>query len=176
MVNSGEWFYLNSLLKQKTLSRLQNKNGFTYIIVLLAVVLIGISLMVAGKYWSFIDKKDKEEELLFRGEQYLRAIDGYFKGSHGGANLYPKKLDDLIKDPRSLSPKRYLRKLYKDPMTGEADWLPIIEKGSGRIKGLKSRSEGAPVKEDGFPKRYKSFKGKTSYSDWLFIHKPGMFK
>ena len=167
---------MNLLLKKRAVKRLHNKNGFTYIIVLLAVVLIGISLMVAGRYWSFIDKKDKEEELLFRGEQYLRAIDAYFKGAHGGANLYPQKLEDLIKDPRSLSPKRYIRRLYKDPITGEADWLPIIEKKSGRIKGLKSRSDAAPVKEDGFPKIYKSFKGKASYSEWEFIHKPGMFK
>ncbi|MBE9537157.1 MAG: type II secretion system protein [Proteobacteria bacterium] len=167
---------MNSLWKKGALKRLQNKNGFTYIIVLLAVVLTGISLMVAGKYWSFIDKKDKEAELLFRGEQYLRAIDSYFKGAHGGANLYPQKLDDLLKDPRSLSPKRYLRRLYKDPMTGEADWLPIVEKKSGRIKGLKSRSEATPVKEDGFPERFKAFKGKASYKEWAFIHKPGMFK
>jgi type II secretory pathway pseudopilin PulG len=167
---------LKTLLGKLAFKGLQNKNGFTYIMVLLAVVLIGISLMVAGRYWSFIDKKDKEEELLFRGGQYLRAIDSYFKGSHGGANLYPQKLDDLLKDPRSLNPKRYLRKLYKDPITGEADWLPIIEKGSGRIKGVKSRSEATPVKEDGFPEIYKSFKGKASYSDWEFIHKPGMFK
>lgn len=164
-------------LQQKCLPKgLHNKDGFTYIIVLLAVVLTGISLMVAGRYWSFIDKKEKEAELLFRGEQYLLAIDAYFKGAHGGANLYPQKLDDLIKDPRSLTPKRYLRKLYKDPVTGETDWLPIIEKKSGRIKGVKSRSEVSPVKGDGFPEMFKSFKGKASYSEWEFIHKPGMFK
>ena len=167
---------MNLLPKKRACKKIQNKNGFTYIIVLLAVVLIGISLMVTGRYWSFIDKKDKEEELLFRGGQYLRAIDTYFKGAHGGANLYPKKMDDLLKDPRSLTPKRYLRRLYKDPMTGEADWLPIIEKKSGRIKGVKSRSDAAPIKEDGFPKIYKSFKGKGSYSEWEFVHKPGMFK
>ncbi len=154
----------------------KRENGFTYIIVLLAVVLVGISLAAVGRYWSFVDKRDKEEELLFRGDRYVKAIDTYFKGAHGGANLYPKKLEDLLKDPRSLTPKRYLRKLYSDPMTSKADWIPIIEEKSGRIKGVKSRSKEAPIKEGGFEQQYKDFAGKKSYNEWEFIHKPGKIK
>lgn len=154
----------------------ERENGFTYIIVLLAVVLVGISLAAVGRYWSFVDKRDREEELLFRGDQYVMAIDAYFKGGHGGANFYPRKLEDLIKDPRSLAPKRYLRKLYIDPMTSKADWMLIIEEKSGRIKGVKSRSKEAPIKEGGFQKLYKDFAGKKSYDEWEFIHKPGKVK
>ena len=152
------------------------ETGFTYIMVLLALVVIGLSLSVVGRYWHFIDKKDREEELLFRGNQFVRAIDGYFKSAHGKVKIYPKSFEDLLKDPRSLKPKRYLRRLYKDPFTGEADWVPIIEKKSGRIKGVKSRSTESPIKTDGFPERYKKFKNKGSYDEWEFVHKPGMFK
>lgn len=153
-----------------------NEAGFTYISLLFALLIIGITLSSVGKYWSFIDKKDKEEELLFRGDQYVRAIDAYFKSAHGKVNLYPKKLEDLIKDPRSLTPRRYLRRLYKDPFAGKEGWVLILDKKSGRIKGVKSRSEASPIKEDGFPFRYNHFKGKGSYSEWEFIHKPGVIK
>lgn len=155
------------------LRKLSEESGFTYIIVLLAVVIIGISLSAAGKYWSFIDKREKEEELLFVGRQFITAIDSYFKSAHGGANLYPGKLEYLLKDPRSLTPKRYLRKIYKDPFTGEADWILIKEEKSGRIKGIKSRSDEVPIKTDGFPEIFSDLKGKGSYNDWEFIHKPG---
>lgn len=148
--------------------------GFTYISLLFAIVIIGVSLSAIGRQWSLIDRADKEEELLFRGDQFVRAIDAYYKSAHGQANLYPKNFESLLKDPRSLAPRRYLRKIYKDPLTGEADWIPIKEKKSGRIKGVKSRSDNPPLKEDGFPDRYKYFKGKGSYSEWEFVHKPGM--
>lgn len=148
--------------------------GFTYISLLFAIVVIGVSLSAIGRQWSLIDRADKEEELLFRGDQFVRAIDAYYKSAHGQAKLYPKTFDHLLKDPRSLAPRRYLRKIYKDPLTRKADWIPIIEKKSGRIKGVKSRSDNSPLKEDGFPKRYNHFKGKGSYSEWEFVHKPGM--
>lgn len=154
----------------------QKEDGFTYIMVLLSIVVIGISLAAVGRYSSFANKRDKEEELLFRGDQYVMAIDTYFRSAHGGANIYPKRLEDLIKDPMGLKAKRYLRKLYVDPMTSKADWVLILEEKSGRIKGVKSRSNEAPLKTEGFPERYKDFSGKGSYSEWAFVHVPGRIK
>jgi len=171
MLKPGQTMMRRPLRKQA-----QKENGFTYIMVLLSVVVIGISLAAVGRYWSFVSQRDKEEELLFRGDQYVKAIDAYFRGAHGGANLYPKRLEDLIKDPASLKPKRYLRTLYRDPMTSKADWLLILEEKSGRIKGVKSRSSGVPVKTESFPAGYKDFSGKGSYSEWEFVHVPGKVK
>ena len=154
--------------------RTVSEKGFTYIHLLLIVVIMGISLSAVGRYWSYLDKKDKEAELLFRGDQFVRAIDSYYKRAHGKVNIYPKKMEDLLKDPRSLAPRRHLRRIYKDPMTGEDDWIPIIDPASKRIKGVKSRSEDTPLKTDGFPLVYQSFKDKGSYSEWGFVHVPGM--
>jgi len=158
------------------MERFKRESGIAYITLLLAVVITGISLSAVGRYWSFIDIREKEEELLFRGDQFVRAIDEYFKSSHGGANIYPNSLKDLLKDSRSLAPKRYLRKLYKDPMTGKADWILIREKKSGKIKGVKSSSDKVPVKEDRFPEKYRHFKGRKKYSEWEFVHRPRMHK
>jgi len=158
------------------MERFSSETGFTYISLLFAILIIGITLSSVGKYWSFIDQKDKEAELLFRGDQFVRALDRYFKSAHGKVNLYPKKIEDLIKDPRSIAPRRYLRRFYEDPFTGKPDWILIKDPKSGRIKGVKSRSEKTPIKEDGFLLRYIHFKEKGSYSEWEFIHKPGMIK
>lgn len=156
--------------------RIKDEKGFTYISLLFGILIIGIALSSVGKYWSFIDQRNKEEELLFRGDQFVRAIDAYYRSAHGKVNLYPEKLDDLIRDPRSITPKRYLRKIYKDPFTGKDDWILIKDEKSGKIKGVKSRSDKAPIKEDDFPLLYSQFKGKGSYSEWEFVHKPGMIK
>src|SRR5512139_3904561 len=57
--------------------RTQN-SGFTYIALLAAIVILGISMGAAGKYWSYVLQREKEEELLFRGEQYRLAIERYY--------------------------------------------------------------------------------------------------
>jgi type II secretory pathway pseudopilin PulG len=135
---------------------------------------------MAGTTWKTIMQQEREAELLFRGDQIRRAIEGYFTQRHGpptsggspyAGGTYPQKLEDLLRDPRSVGATRHLRKLYKDPMTGE-DWV-LIKDPSGRIKGVKSASTLKPFKEDGFAKEYESFKGKTSYADWQFVFEPG---
>src|SRR5512136_371706 len=84
--------------------------GFTYIALLAAIVIIGISLGAAGKYWQNILQREKEEELLFRGNQYVDAIRRYSTPVLGRGR-YPSSIDDLFSD----SSKRYLRRKYKDP-------------------------------------------------------------
>ena len=55
-------------------------------------------------------------------------------------------------------------------MTKE-EWDKIIDK-AGRIIGVRSKSEKEPLKKAGFTDEYKSFEGKTKYSEWEFISKP----
>jgi hypothetical protein len=54
-------------------------------------------------------KREREAELVFRGEQYGRAI-ALFQRKYG--NAMPPNLDVLINE-------KFLRKKYKDPMTGQ---------------------------------------------------------
>jgi type II secretory pathway pseudopilin PulG len=169
------------------LQPLRNERGVTLMLVLVLIVILGLSAGMAGTTWKTIMQQEREAELLFRGDQIRRAIEGYFTHGHGqqpqqqrgpgrvgagpGGGTYPQKLEDLLRDPRSVGATRHLRKLYKDPMTGE-DWV-LIKDPSGRIKGVKSASTLKPFKEDGFAKEYESFKGKTSYADWQFVFEPG---
>lgn len=139
--------------------------------VLVVVALVGISAALTGQSWSSLMQREREGELLWRGLQYRRAIESYSAIRHGnGPALFPRSLDDLVKDPRSLSPVRHLRKAYADPMGG-GEWELIKDEG-GRIRGVRSTSSKSPFRQAGFPEGLENFAGKTSYRDWEFIARP----
>jgi len=145
--------------------------GFTYVALLAAIVIIGISLGAAGKYWQNVMMREKEEELLFRGEQYRLAIERYFTALPGRLQ-YPPDLDELLKDSRTATGKRHLRQKYKDPITGE-DFEVIRDQTKGnRITGVYSKSDKEPLRTAGFDDPYKEFEGKKKYSEWKFLYTP----
>jgi type II secretory pathway pseudopilin PulG len=141
-----------------TVKRSSKQSGMTYIGLLLAIVLIGIATAALTPMWSTTVKREKEEELLFRLGEFRRAIAGY-RQDHG---RYPRKLEDLLEDKTQFQVRRYLRRIYPDPMTGEADWkLEFLVDKSGVISGIRdlhSRSQ-----KEGF--RNIPDKG-NRYSDW----------
>ena len=154
---------------------LSTNKGFTYITAMVIVVIMGITLSMAGQYWSTVVKRDREEELLFRGDQIRKGIEIYHKWTaqkHGGKGLYPESLDEMVKSKFSAAPRRSLRQLYKDPVTGKADWVFITDPASKGVMGVRSASNEAPLKSSNFPSAYRDFEGKTKYSDWVFAYGP----
>ncbi len=148
------------------------RGGFTYLSVLILVVISGIALTAASKYWSTVAKREKEKELLFRGDRIKKAIESYYKSAPGGmGQVYPQRLEDLLSDPRYLKLHRHLRKGYRDPMTKEGSWGLVLEAG-GRIKGVFSKSQERPLKKGNFPTEYQAFEKAGSYSDWKFVYNP----
>jgi type II secretory pathway pseudopilin PulG len=126
-----------------------NQQGFTYIIAMLLVVFVGISLMMIGQQWSVTMKRDREAELLFRGNRIQKAIELYAADFEGGqktgrSSRYPLKLKELTKK----NPKRYLQVVYKDPFTGED--FELIKDGKGGILGVRSKSMEKPFDQVNF--------------------------
>ncbi len=78
---------------------------------LVAMSVIAVLLSVALPTWSQMVRRDREEELIFRGEQYARAINQYQRKF---ANQSPSSLDVLIE-------QRMLRKKFKDPLSPNKD-------------------------------------------------------
>jgi type II secretory pathway pseudopilin PulG len=150
--------------------------GFTYVALLVAIVIIGISLGAAGKYWSHVMQREREEELLFRGDQYRLAIERYYVAncpkSAGPClqSILPQSIENLLSDDRFPQAKRHLRQHFKDPMTGED--FELVKDPLNRIAGVFSKSEKTPFKTTGFPDQYTSFEGKTAYNEWKFIYTP----
>lgn len=159
----------------------RGSGGFTYMALLVSMLIIGIMTSVVAQTWKSVSRINKEKELIWIGHQYRDAIRGYYNyraKAHGGAPgaYYPSELKDLLKDPGRLSNYAYLRKIYIDPMTGKDDWVPIRggdASGSSGIIGVRSASDKVPLKQDGFDKVDESFKGKTKYSEWEFKFVPG---
>ena len=148
-----------------------SSGGFTYIAVLVIVVITGILAASLGESMSMIRQREREEELLFRGGQIQDAIERWYKPRAGWQHVSTplRDLQDLLKDPRELANVRYLRRMYKDPMTPEGEWQVITDPNKGII-GVASTSEKAPIKQARFPEKWKHFEGKTKYSDWLFVY------
>src|SRR5258708_6097971 len=89
----------------------RNEQGYVLITMMLVVALLAIAASVALPEISFNIRRDREQEMVHRGVQYSRAIRAYFK-KYG---RYPTRLDDLD----NTNNLRYLRKHYKDPVTGK---------------------------------------------------------
>ncbi len=148
---------------------MRREGGFTYIGLLIILAIMGIGLAATGSLWSTAAQRDREAELLFIGDEFRRAITSYYEGSPGSPR-YPVKLEDLIEDNRFPTPRRHLRRIYIDPMTGKADWGLV--RGPGEVVlGVHSRSTASPFKQANFPQRYENFSGAQSYVDWKFIHR-----
>lgn len=147
-----------------------NQRGFTFLTVMFSIVLIGTMIGAAARQLTTVAKREKETELLFRGQAIRKGIELYYRTSRAGFSQYPRTLEELIKDPGSPGVRRYLRKLYADPVTG-GEWV-LIRDGSGRVKGVRSASEEVPLKTGNFPEELKSFEGKKKYSEWLFEYNP----
>ncbi|MBI4293731.1 MAG: type II secretion system protein [Betaproteobacteria bacterium] len=140
--------------------------GFTYLGVLMLFAVMSFALTVAIGVWQTAQKRDKEEELLFVGDQIRRAIGMYA----ANAARYPRNLEELLKDSGFPEVRRYLRKVYRDPMTGRAEW-GLVKSAGDTIIGVYSLSEGEPFKKSGFSLADQDFDGKKKYSEWVFLAK-----
>ena len=144
-------------------------HGFTYIGLLIFIALMGIGLAGTGMVWDTQVRREKERELLFVGDQFRRAIGRYYELSPGGDKRFPQSLDDLLLDKRYPATQRYLRRVYRDPITGKAEW-GFVKGPEDRIVGVYSLSEDAPLKQAGFPANYEDFEDKERYHEWRFIY------
>jgi len=142
--------------------------GFAYIAVLIGVAVVAIGLGAVSEVWVLSGQRQREQELLFVGNQYRDAITRYYVRSPRGALQFPRRLEDLLEDPRAPEGvRRHLRKLYPDPLTGKADW-DLVTLADGSIVGVASRSQQRPVKQQGFRQRDAAFEGQSRYADWVF--------
>lgn len=87
------------------------ERGYVLLALLLIIALIAIFAATLVTDIKFDIRREREQEMIHRGVQYSRAIRGYYKKF----GRYPTKLEDL----ESANNLRFLRKRYKDPITGQ---------------------------------------------------------
>jgi hypothetical protein len=75
-------------------------------------------------------KREKEEEMIWRGKQYVRGIKLYYLKRRS----FPTSLDDLTKP--KVGTLRFMRQAYKDPMNKEdGSWRLIYVGPAGQLIG-----------------------------------------
>jgi type II secretory pathway pseudopilin PulG len=105
------------------------EQGFVLVGLIVAIFFILLALSIAAPTVAKELKRERELETIHRGNQYVRAIQLYYKKSGG----YPASMELLGKSNNV----RYLRQQYVDPMTGKADWRLIhIGEAKTTVKGF----------------------------------------
>lgn len=146
------------------------RHGATLIALLVVVAIIGVAATIAAQSWTTRIRREKEEELLFRGLAYKHAIESYARMTPAGASPLPIRVDQLLFDDRFQTHVRHLRRPYLDPMTGTA-FVPLLD-GSGHLRGIASSDRRTPFKRTGFPDELATFEIASRYSEWRFIAEP----
>ena len=101
---------------------------------LVAMSVMAVMMTIALPVWNTQAQREKEAELVFRGEQYARAVMLYQRKF---ANQLPPSLDVLLND-------KYLRKKYKDPVTGK-DFQLLSGASAQANLGVPNGQVGAPT-------------------------------
>jgi type II secretory pathway pseudopilin PulG len=164
------------------------ESGYAMAALLVAMSVMAVLASAAMPVWKHMSQREKEAELVFRGQQYARAI-GLFQRKMGpGVN--PPTIDVLVE-------QRFLRKKYKDPITDE-DFEPVVASataaaapgtlpggtpagrgqtppssastpsgagrgGFGGVVGVMSKSKAASIR---------IYNGRTHYNEWQFVYIP----
>jgi len=152
------------------------EKGYMLIVLMVAIFVMAIGLLVAVPVWQTQVQREKEEELIFRGNQYLEAV-RLFQMKKPGS--FPKSLDELLKE-------KCIRKLFKDPMTDHGEWDLILPYSGTSRKETTSlqkilvvpynivRSVENPqiigVVSSSTKKSIKIYFDQESYDKWLFCY------
>jgi len=165
-----------------------SQRGYAMAALLVAVGVMAIVMAAALPVWRHQAQREKEAELIFRGEQYAKAISLYQRKM--GPGTYPPSIDVLVQ-------QRFLRKKFKDPMVedGEFALIPVggmqsqpgvqnpqgrggtqtpagrgpttppqtgspFQSASGGIMGVVSKSKEASIR---------IYRGGTHYNEWTFV-------
>jgi type II secretory pathway pseudopilin PulG len=145
------------------------QHGFTLLGLLFLIAGLGVAMAALGTMWHTAAQREKERDLLFVGNQYRQAIESFWKMPLpvGTVRRLPKNFNELLSDSRFPSTVRHLRRLYRDPMTGETEW-GLVKDADGGISGVYSLSSDSPFKRAGFPAVYEQFAEAEAYRDWVF--------
>lgn len=159
--------------RARTRTRTINEAGFSYIGLLIFIAVLGVISAASLQAGSLLQRRAAEEELLAVGTEFRNALVSFANATVPGQNRLPRTLDDLLKDPRYPNPRRHLRKIYTDPISGSSEWglIPSVD-GRGII-GIHSLSDQAPIKITGFDAAYQGFSTAATYRDWRFIGNAG---
>jgi len=147
----------------------RREGGFTYLSVIIVVAIIGLVAAASLKLGATVQRSRAEQQLLVIGGAFSDALQSYADATPAGQPTQPPSLKELLRDPRFPTPRRHLRKIFVDPMTGKAEWGIVYLGGTTGVMAVYSLSDARPVKIGNFPARFQSLAGKRKISEWRFV-------
>jgi len=146
--------------KQAAVSRCFSTQGYAMAALLVGLSVIGVTLTAAVPMWRTAARREREAELVFRGEQYVQAI-RLFQRRYAGT--LPPSIDVLVE-------QRFLRRRYQDPIT-RSDFQVLYTASTGQrttsggqgIIGVVSRSAQTSLR---------LHNGRGRYNEWTFVVTP----
>lgn len=154
-------------MREALLDRRKHERGFSYVVVMFVIVLIGLGMTVAARQWKTMVQRELEADLLSKGIEIQNALALYSAAMKAGrvvpGEVYPQSLADLTR-----LPKPFLRKVYAEPV-GHGEW-EVVRAPTGGIMGVRSKSKSKPIRQHDFPPVVRHFEGRASYYDWVFQH------
>jgi type II secretory pathway pseudopilin PulG len=111
----------------------RSERGYILLMLMLFVALLAIAAGALAPSIAFRVKRDREEEMIHRGTQYSRAIRHFVKKT----GRYPTRLEEL----ENTNNIRFLRKRYKDPITGKD--FKLLHVGEVQLTGAPGLGIGA---------------------------------
>ena len=176
------------------LQRQDGERGYAMAALLVSLAVMSVLMTAALPAWRHQAKREKEAELVFRGEQYVRAIRLWEMKM--GPGTRPPSFDILVQ-------QKFLRKKYKDPMTEDGEFQPLFagvnlpmqpgpggsQPGRGAVGGRGVQPQPMPQQpgRGGIPTQMggggilgvvsksketsiRIYKGGTHYNEWNFIY------
>jgi hypothetical protein len=105
-------------------------SGYALLMVVFIAALMMAVVMTVAPNIVTQGKREKEEEMIWRGKQYVRGIKLYYRK----LGRFPTSLDDLTKP--KVGALRFMRQAYKDPMNKEdGSWRQIYVGPGGQLIG-----------------------------------------
>lgn len=143
--------------------------GFTYIGLIVLVAIIALVAASSIKLGALLQRRAAEQDLLEIGAAFSEALRSYAEASAPEQPKSPTTLAQLLRDPRYAAPKRHLRQLYADPMTGQTEWGLVLGPDHRSIIGIHSLSNARPIKLANFAPGFEQLENKAHISDWKFM-------
>jgi hypothetical protein len=118
-----------------------NESGYALLLVFLMAAIAAIGLYMEVPRIAFETQRQKEQLLIERGEQYKRAIQLFLRANNN--QRWPASIDEL----ESFNGRRFLRRRYKDPMTGKEEWRLIHIQNGVLTDSLTMKPQGKKADE-----------------------------
>jgi type II secretory pathway pseudopilin PulG len=106
------------------------QRGYALLIVMMMATLLLISLTAALPNVYRAGQREREEELIFRGNEYARAIMLFQRQFR----RYPTSVKELLRTNNI----RFLRREYRDPMSRKGKWRFIYANANGVVLNSKT--------------------------------------